>query len=419
MYKYLTASYLTEGLGNIMYNKESKNKFQKLNQMMFEWNIEVNFIKRIPVLGVTNTGLYYDIAFPERYYEKYDTFQFIDTKQQGIVLAAPVRKADNYWVYTIQLVDNTGEETLPNSIVGTETRFLANIHPELSEEGYMKYQSNVETHRNWISEIRHDLSWSSRYAVTEDSFIRIANGESGGDYKEVIFKMPKIKKDLMDQFMQSRNNALLFGKSTMDSNGKSVVKDPHTGRELIAGDGMIPQLNRFAGFFSYGKLTTSTLNKVMSAMIQKAEQPQGNVFQFVCNLSAYDQIQEVLAKQLAQWRPTEAKVFTQEGGKIKVGAEYVGYSYMGNTINFALDRALGIEYPDRGYAICVDLTADKTSGQPAISMFTLEGGEYIENTIAGVRGLDGKSSGPVASPVEGSKMTATGQTLWNLQTKAA
>ena len=42
MYQNLTASYLTEGLGNVMYNKQKGSKFQKLNSLLFEWEIDVN-----------------------------------------------------------------------------------------------------------------------------------------------------------------------------------------------------------------------------------------------------------------------------------------------------------------------------------------------------------------------------------------
>jgi len=64
---------------------------------------------------------------------------------------------------------------------------------------------------------------------------------------------------------------------------------------------------------------------------------------------------------------------------------------------------LSREYPDKGYGVCIDLTADKTTGTPAIAKFALTGKDIIINTIAGVGGLDGKTSGPVASNVAGSK----------------
>lgn len=39
---------------------------------------------------------------------------------------------------------------------------------------------------------------------------------------------------------------------------------------------------------------------------------------------------------------------------------------MGNQVSFVVDRALTREYPDKGYGVCIDLTADKTTGTPAI-----------------------------------------------------
>jgi len=52
MYKNLTASYLTEGLGNIVYNKQKGSKFQKINSLAFDWSVDVNFIKRVPIISI-------------------------------------------------------------------------------------------------------------------------------------------------------------------------------------------------------------------------------------------------------------------------------------------------------------------------------------------------------------------------------
>lgn len=62
----------------------------------------------------------------------------------------------------------------------------------------------------------------------------------------------------------------------------------------------------------------------------------------------------------------------------------------------------------------IDLTADKTSGEPAIQMFTLKGGDFITNKFPGVGGLDGLSSGVVSSTVAASKLIN-----WGLTTQAA
>lgn len=92
-----------------------------------------------------------------------------------------------------------------------------------------------------------------------------------------------------------------------------------------------------------------------------------------------------------------------EGGYIKVGATFNTYEMGGNEISFVPDKALTREYGNKGYALCLDLTADKTSNTPAIGKFTLTGKEFTLNRITGVQGADGKSSGEVATNVAGSK----------------
>jgi len=49
------------------------------------------------------------------------------------------------------------------------------------------------------------------------------------------------------------------------------------------------------------------------------------------------------------------------------------------------------------------MTADSVNGRAPLGLFTLKGGDMISNKYVGVGGLDGLSSGEVASPVAGSK----------------
>lgn len=73
--------------------------------------------------------------------------------QQFFVTSRPIRKADNYWEVTCRLIDNNYESSIdPDEYeVGDTTRFQSNAMPELHEEGYCKYQSNIERHRNYIT----------------------------------------------------------------------------------------------------------------------------------------------------------------------------------------------------------------------------------------------------------------------------
>jgi len=94
----------------------------------------------------------------------------------------------------------------------------------------------LEKHRNWLTESRVDVEYSSRFKALEDQFIKISNGEGNGELKEKLFKLNKAEKDLLENFIHVKNNALLWSKTTMDANGKATVLT-EDGRPLISGDG--------------------------------------------------------------------------------------------------------------------------------------------------------------------------------------
>lgn len=192
---------------------------------MFEWEVETNYIKRVELAdtpqGDGSNGSEIEFAFKERYYEKYDIFKHDKTMQQFIVVSRPVRKADNYWVVTCRLIDSDYSSSIDANdySIGDTTRFQSNAMPELHEEGYVKYQSNIERHRNYITTHRVDDSYSALYAAHENQFISIAEGKDQGSLTETIYKMQKKEKTLLDNFLYVRNNGLLFNKCNVDVNG--------------------------------------------------------------------------------------------------------------------------------------------------------------------------------------------------------
>ncbi len=116
----------------------------------------------------------------------------------------------------------------------------------------------------------------------EDQFIKISSGDGAGELKEKIFKLNKMEKDLFENFNTAKNNHLLWGKTTMDVNGKSTVLT-EDGRPLIAGDGLIPQIERFASKYKYAKMNVNVMNTVVDQMNQKAANATGNHYTFIVN----------------------------------------------------------------------------------------------------------------------------------------
>lgn len=414
-YQDFTASYLTESLMNIWTNTTKPSKFQNIDAMVFEWEVDVEFIKRVEFAAVPvgdgANGSDIVMAFKERYYEKYDTFRIEGSRQMCIVKVAPVRRADAYWEVVVQLIDADYSSILDASActVGAQTRFITNYQPELSEEGYTKYQSNIERLRNHISRHRNDISFSSDYAALEDVFIGLGKNKGAGDQAQTIYKMKKKEVELLENFMMARNNALLFGKNNHDKNGKCTVLEADTGRPIPMGDGIISQIERYAAKYAYAKITSNVLDRVMETMQQKSKVSQGNKYVFIVNERLWSQIQKNLRSYLKDWQPTNAVFFSQMAGKdVTVGATFTSYMFGGNQISFKVDKALTIEYPDKGYGMCLDLTHDLTSGTPAMQMFTLKGGEFIRSTFKGVGGMDGVTSGDTYSTVAGSKIIHMG-----------
>ena len=69
----------------------------------------------------------------------------------------------------------------------------------------------------------------------ENVFIKVAEGKDQGSMTETIYKMDTVQKNLLNTFLEGRNNALLFSKGNIDENGKATIVDPQTNRPSIYG----------------------------------------------------------------------------------------------------------------------------------------------------------------------------------------
>lgn len=147
---------------------------------------------------------------------------------------------------------------------------------------------------------------------------------------------------------------------------------------------------------------------ILGAMTEKLQDDTGNHLTFIVNRKLWEDINLTLGSYLADNKTDGTYLYSKAanggaGGYVKVGATYNSYEFAGNTVTFMVERALTREYPTKGYGICLDLTADKTTGTPALARFSLLGKDFITNTLEGVGKADGGSSGIVSSNVAGSK----------------
>lgn len=122
--------------------------------------------------------------------------------------------------------------------------------------------------------MRVDDTYSSKYALMEDTFIKISRGDANGDK---VYRLEPMKKNLIENFLYARENMLLMAKGNVGVDGKATISDRATGRPIYIGDGVIPQVERFASKYSANKVTINTFQQVISTMVEKAEKPTDNV----------------------------------------------------------------------------------------------------------------------------------------------
>lgn len=415
LYPQNTLSFITDGLRNIFYNDaKGGNRFQTINSLYYEWTIDVGQVKKIEFAaepeGKGENGQEITMAFKENYYQKYDIFMIDESRQQCQVLSRPIRKSDTYWEVQVRLIDNDYSSMLDETACqpGMTTTWKSVAVPEMSEEGYSKFLSSYETHRNAMTTFRADISWSSLYAAQENMFISVSDDKDASK-SEGVFKMVKKDKELLDSFMYAMNTGLLCNRGNIDKNMRPTISEPETGRGIVIGDGLIPQVEQFASKYVYNnKVTVGLFNRIFAEMTEKSQELTGNHYAVLCTQKLWNDIQVSLGEYLSNFKTDGTFMYSKSankgnGGYVKVGATYDTYEFGGNTISFIPDKALTREYGNKGYGLCLDLTADKTNNVPAVAKFTLTGKEYTVNTIAGVQGLDGNSSGPVASNVAASK----------------
>lgn len=276
-----TMSYLTEAVGNVYSLKDKSSKFQPLQQLSFQWDIQQNklqyayFADDVVQNGLNGSEI--TMAFTKREFEAEETFIIDGSKQMCWVVEAPIRKNDSYWEYQVRLMDSDREATLDTSVCkkGMKARWIGSVKPEYHDQGYVKFQSNAESLKQWITEIRCDIDFSTRYEDMEKSFIKLSKGDESGRIQSRIFEWPEKKKLLLDTFMATRNQGMLWQRGTMDENGKATITD-RQGRPIIAGDGVIPQINRFASKFNYTNLDVTFFNRILTVLARKCKNTTGN-----------------------------------------------------------------------------------------------------------------------------------------------
>lgn len=74
---------------------------------------------------------------------------------------------------------------------------------------------NIEKMRNYMTTVRVQDTYSSKYALMEDTFIKVAEGKDQGSMSEKIYRLEPMKKNLIENFLYARENMMLLAKGNI------------------------------------------------------------------------------------------------------------------------------------------------------------------------------------------------------------
>lgn len=432
---------ITEFLGNVYGEDVNMRKMKEIDTYSYTWDIETTQIPTIRFARAnTNDGTSgeFTIYTNSRYFSKTDVAALQNT-QQILFKSNATQVSDNVYKYTVASWGN-GSNAIETSYTAQNStlRWVYNVQPEMSELGYSKNQYNMERHINYLTKVRVGRAYSSDFRATMDKFF-----VSDDDYAKLrkdgkrargfkVYKYNSVEEEVMHQFMIAANGALLFGRANMDEQTGRPLEEVD-GSEIIAGDGLIAQYERYAYPVYYNTLSVRNFEIAMDYIRDKRGQSQGNHVTVLCNRQFSNQKAKALQNAINLFAPQNNGTwfFSKEdplkgvsdayGGMsrmkrkqvphdVAVGATFNTYIYEGNTITFVVDEALTKHFPDRGYAIFIDtgIYEDERGQVPAIELKTLKGREMIKGHVVGMGGVDGTSNGSVSTPLDASRYDILG-----------
>lgn len=123
---------------------------------------------------------------------------------------------------------------------------------------------------------------------------------------------------------------------------------------IFIGDGLISQIERYAQKYAYAKLSINAFDTILEHLRTKSASATGNQYTFVVNERLWSQINRVLRDYLKDMRIDGTFFYSKsKNDEVKVGAKFTTYSVDGNQLTFHVDKALSLEYPNKGLTIII------------------------------------------------------------------
>ena len=376
-----------------------------INKPYYEWELMGNtdysemIVQDVAGVDLGKSFQPFKICLKSDYFYKQDIIMG-NGKQQYIVLDRTEIGIDK-WEYTVVISSNNPLEVadLANLKAGQYLAYAGNAQGELSNDGAIKNRKTKEKHIEYLSTIRHQFSISG-HANSTQWYIEDTdkNGRKAG------FVMSKLEYEAMQNLAYSKEQAIIFGRSNVLPNGQCTNRLPD-GTPLWRGNGIIEQIDA-SSKENYTSLTKQMLQDILSEMESRSGQEAMDIT-LITGTKGFQQWQNLMESLL---KPGDNTYTTRSGNKVTLGANFTKYIY--GTHSITVTKTKLFDHKDFPSELDTDgsklsssdmlfLDTGSIEGSPNIQLISRPGRELIMNTIAGVGGMDGKTSGPVSSVVDG------------------
>jgi hypothetical protein len=426
LYPHNSLSFFTEGLGEIYDVKEKQDNFKGLNDKAYKWKLrghsfpKIRLATRVTGGAISGAAVYganglpFVIAFEKAYYNPNDIIKF-ENGSKVFVLSEPDFKSENLFEYTVRA--NSSDETAgiagSTLVAGKYSGSAGVAFPELSEKGYIKAQMNAEEHVNYITKVRYDWTWSADAAATKYLIEDVVN-HNGKEVRNTMIT-DQLWLQALEGYHFNKEMELIYGETTMDERGRCFMQDKK-GQDIVKGDGFLNQIAPHRKQ-NYTTLTIDLLEDILMDMAMKMPKKTGNTLLLSTGMVGYRDFGRIMRAEHKGWNVVPDPYIQSKGGKIKLGAEYNAYTFQGNTIvvsvNNVFDHPANVSPEDNeGYNLesskMLFIDTSKYDGVPNLQMVAKDGRSFITGELDGIGGQDGKTSGKVATLLDGSAKAIIG-----------
>ena len=398
----------------------SSDDFKVIGNRKFMWALKgypfrkgalVSAVASAPTATANNAT--FTIETNTNYFSPNDVLELKDRRTHIQILNVyPVETTSGTWTYQVKNVSNVAGSFIPQDLLnaGDEVGFSHTAFHEMSETGYEK-NTFPEWHTNYmtIQRMQYSISGSAQNTVLWVEH----NGQ------KLWFKQQEL--EMMRRWAYARENQLLYGKATIDSNEATYVRDLN-GREIIQGDGLIAQGDGSLKY-QYNTLNVRVLENVMQNLQLMSNTGSGTNEVFVMGGQAFIWDFQRLMRDVFKYNPMP--LFTSDSdGKAGVKSVFNAYEMGGVRLvtawNAAFDAAWRPQATDiygtskeSKRAIFVNL-GNTIGGDPMCELIALgNGGEdrrFVKKIIDGMSSPDGNKRATASNSMDGYQVQVLSET---------